>query len=263
MTDKLDMNKAPGHQVLAAAGKKALRPGGFGATEKLLEWADFHAGQTVLEFASSFGYSAISLAKRYGVHVVGVEQNPDSVARAEANIAKSGLAKQVEIFQGDILHLEQIAQISEQQFDYVLAEAILTMQSDAAKATLLKGIYNRLKPGGQLLIHELRVEGEQIDEIRRDLSATIRVNACPLSTNGWSHLVQETGLIIENLDTGPMMLLNPYRILKEEGILALLTMAWRMLTRPALRRRILSMRATFVRHSSNLGYIVLAARKPM
>lgn len=57
----LKFPNASGHEVLAAAGKKYLRPGGRIGTEQLCEWANFQPGETVLELASSFGYSAISL----------------------------------------------------------------------------------------------------------------------------------------------------------------------------------------------------------
>ena len=63
----LNFKTAPGHQVLAAAGKKALRPGGYTATEQLFAWADFQPGETVLALAASYGYSALALAQRYGV----------------------------------------------------------------------------------------------------------------------------------------------------------------------------------------------------
>ncbi len=52
---------APGHQVLAAAGKQTLSLGGRTATEKLFAWADFQPGETVLELTASFGYSAITM----------------------------------------------------------------------------------------------------------------------------------------------------------------------------------------------------------
>jgi cyclopropane fatty-acyl-phospholipid synthase-like methyltransferase len=64
---KLNLQTAPGHQVLATAGKKILRPGGRLATEQLFTWANFQPGETVLELASSFGDNAINLAKHYGV----------------------------------------------------------------------------------------------------------------------------------------------------------------------------------------------------
>ena len=254
---RLNFKTAPGHQVLAAAGKKVLRPGGYAATEQLFAWANFQPGETVLELAASFGYSAIALARRYGVRVVGVEKNPDSVARAQANVAAAGLTDQIEIIQGDIFHLEKISE----QFDYVLAEAILTMQSGTGKAKILAGICDRLKPGGQFLSHELRVEGTQADAIHRDLSTTIRVNAAPLPADGWITACQEASLTVENHDAGPMTLLNPSRIAQEEGVPTLLTIGWNMLTRPILRQRILAMRKTFLRHGSNLGYVVLTARK--
>jgi hypothetical protein len=70
MTATLNFATAPGHQILAAAGKKTLRPGGRKATEQLFTWANFQPGETVLELAASFGESAISLAKRFDVCVV-------------------------------------------------------------------------------------------------------------------------------------------------------------------------------------------------
>ena len=54
----LNFQTASGHQILAAAGKKYLRPGGRIATEQLFQWANFQPGETVLELASGFGYSA-------------------------------------------------------------------------------------------------------------------------------------------------------------------------------------------------------------
>src|SRR5687768_7025558 len=116
----INFQTAPGHQVMAAAGKKILRPGGRAATEQLFQWAGFQPGETVLELAASFGYSAIALAQRYGVRVVGVERDPESVARARANIKAAGLEGQVDVIEGNIFNLEQISE----QFDYVLAEAI-------------------------------------------------------------------------------------------------------------------------------------------
>gem|GEM_PF-3927003 len=61
-------------------GKKILQPGKRAATEQLFVWANFQPDQTVLRLASSFGDRAIALAQQYGVKVVGVEKNPESIA---------------------------------------------------------------------------------------------------------------------------------------------------------------------------------------
>ena len=136
MTATLYFATAPGHQVLAAAGKKILRPRGIEATEQLFTWANFQPGETVLELAASFGESAIKIAQRFNVRVVGVEKNPDSVARARADIKAAGLSDSITIVEGDIYQLDRITE----KFDYILAEAILTMQSDVGKAKILTAI---------------------------------------------------------------------------------------------------------------------------
>lgn len=251
-----DWKTATGHQVLAAAGKKMLRPGGRAATEQLLEWGDFQPGETVLELACSFGYSAIALAQRYGVQVTGIEKNPESVARARANVAAAGLSDRITILEGDIFHLDQLTE----KFDYVLAEAILTMQSPSGKAKILAGVSDRLKPGGEFLSHELRVQN-QSNEITAALRQAIRVNATPLSTVDWQAACASAGLQVTQTQIGPMALLNPQSVLQDEGWVDSLKMIWNVLTRPPIRQRVLEMYRIFQRYADDLGYIVLSAQK--
>lgn len=250
----LNFKTAPGHQILAAAGKKILRPGGRAATEQLFEWANFQAGDTVLELASSFGYSAIALAKRFGVRVVGVEKNPASVARAQENIRAAGLERQVEIIQGDIFHLDTIPE----QFDYVLAEAILTMQSLPGKAKILQGIRNKLKPGGKFLCDELLVRDHE-QEVHQTLSQVIRMNTTPLSVENWSNACEAAGLNVQHSKTGAMGLLNPIQMLQDEGLIDTARIFWNVLTKAPIRERVLQMRRAFKQHQHDLGYIALCA----
>lgn len=252
----LNFETATGHQVMAAAGKKILRPGGRAATDQLFEWAEFKPGETVLELAASFGYSAIALAQRYGVRVVGVEKNPESVARARANIEAAGLADRVQVIEGDIFRLDEISE----QFDYVLAEAILTMQSLPAKAKILQGIFARLKPGGKLLSHELLVNDREA-EIHRALAGVIRVNSTPLSESGWINACEAAGLSVIEHKTGKMGLLNPARIIQDEGWTDALIFFWNVFTQPRMRRRLLSMRRIFKQYQQELGYIIICAER--
>lgn len=250
----LNFKTAPAHQVLAAAGKKILRPGGRAATEQLFEWANFQPGETVLELASSFGYSALALAKRFGVRVVGVEKNPDSVARAQDNIRAAGLEGQVDIIEGDIFHLETIPG----QFDYVLAEAIVSMQSPAGKAKILQGIRNKLKPGGKFLSHELFVRNHE-EEVHRTLSQVIRMNVTPLSTENWSQACENAALQIQQYQIGAMGLLNPVQMIQDEGVVDTARIVWNVLTKAPIRERVLQMHHAFKQHQQDLGYIALCA----
>ncbi|MCU0551213.1 MAG: methyltransferase domain-containing protein [Leptolyngbya sp. Prado105] len=253
----INLKTATGHQVMAAAGKKILRPGGKAATEQLFEWADFKPGETVLELAASFGYSAIALAKRYGVRVVGIEKNPQSVDRARANIQAAGLADQVQVIEGDIFHLDQVPG----QFDYVLAEAILTMQSPSGKAKILRGIHDRLNPGGKFLSHELLVNDRE-EEICRALAAAIRVNSSPLCETNWIAACQTADLQVLQHRIGAMGLLSPARIIQDEGWSDALKFFWNVFTHAEIRDRLLTMRQVFQQYKQELGYIILTATAP-
>ncbi len=252
----INLDTATGHQVMAAAGKKILRPGGRAATQQLFEWANFQPGETVLELAASFGYSAIALAKRYNVRVVGVEKNPESVARAYANIKAAGLEDQVQVIEGDVFHLERISG----QFDYVLAEAILTMQSIPGKHKILQGIGDRLKPGGKFLSHELFANSRE-EEIHQALAATIRANSTPLSEANWMVALESVGLEVLQDQTGSMQLLNPIQVIQDEGLIDATKFFWNVLTRPQVRNRLLAIRRVFKQYEQELGYIILCAKR--
>lgn len=255
MTDAtLNFQTASGHQVLAAAGKKYLRPGGRAATEQLFGWANFQPGETVLELGSSFGYSAIALAKHYGVKVVGVEKDSDSVARARVNIRAAGLENQIEIIEGDIFHLEAIPG----KFDYVLAEAILTMQSPLGKAKILTGIHNKLKPRGKFLSHELLARDKE-ELIRSELAQVIRVNSTPLSEANWILACETAGMQVEKHKTGGMALLNLGRMIQDEGIVNTVRIFGNMLTHKPIRKRLLEMCSVFQKYRNELGYIIVCA----
>lgn len=252
----VNLQTATGHQVLAAAGKTILRPGGRSATEQLFNWADFKPGDTVLELASSFGDSAISLAQRFGVRVVGVEKNPDSVARAKANIKAAGLEGQVEIIEGDIFRLDAISE----EFDWVFAEAILSMQSIPGKNKILQGVQKRLKPGGKFLAHELIAQKHE-SEIHEDLAPIIRSNTTPLSEQHWIDIFAGAGLQVKQHKVGPFKLLDLRQIIEEEGLFSTIKILWNLFTRPVIRERVLSMRRVFEKYQEDLGYIVLVASK--
>ncbi|MEM8677257.1 MAG: class I SAM-dependent methyltransferase [Cyanobacteria bacterium P01_G01_bin.67] len=255
MTTTLNFATAPGHQVLAAAGKKILRPGGKAATEQLFTWANFQPGDTVLELAASFGESAIDIAKRFNVKVIGIEKNPDSVVKARENINAAGLDDLVTIIEGDIFQLDKIAA----KFDYVLAEAILTMQSEAGKAKVLSAIKNCLKPEGKFLSHEMLVRSHE-SEVRQSLSQTIRVNAHPLTISEWQLACSEAGMTLQESQVGKMGLLNLDQIVRDEGLLGTAKIAWNVLTNTNLRLRVLQMRRNFQQQRDRIGYIVLWAK---
>ena len=257
----LNFETAPGYEILAAAGKTVLRPGGRAATEQLFRWANFKPGETVLELAPGSGISVIALAKRFGVEVVGIEKDLDRVAIAQANAKAAGLERQVRFIQGNIFELETVsASFDSASFDYVLAEAILTMQSPVGKARILSGVRDRLKVNGKFLSHELLARNP-LESLHKDLSQATRVNATPLSEEGWIDTFIQAGLAVTQQQTGAMRLLSPFQVLQDEGAVHTAQIIWNVLTQPVIRDRILKMRQVFIQHQQDLGYIALCASR--
>lgn len=197
----------------------------------------------------------IAIAQRYQVHVLGIEKNPDSVAQARKNIRAAGVEDKVTIIEGDILQLDKIPD----KFDYVLGEAILTMQSEPGKAKILSSIKNLLKPEGKVLSHEMLVCANE-SAVRKNLSQSIRVNANPLTLSQWQSAYQTAGLTLQQWQTGEMGLLNFRQILRDEKLLGTIKIFWNTLTNANLRQRILKMRRSFQQNRQNIGYIVSWAK---
>ncbi len=253
-----DLTTAPGHVVLAAAGKTVLRPGGRAATAQLFQWANFKPGETVLELASGLGSSAIAMAKCYNVQVVGIEQDADRVKIARNKARSAGLTHQVQFIQGSIFQLEDIPA----SFDHILAEAILTMQLPTGKAKILAGVRDRLKVSGKFLSHELLAR-DNLDRLRQDLTQAIRVNATPLTETDWIDTFQQAGLTVTQQQIGAMSLFDPIQVLQDEGVIQTAQIFWNMMTQPMMRDRILTMRRVLNQHQSDLGYITLCATRKL
>jgi len=56
------------YTLLAVLGKKVIRPGGLGASEKIFRIANFQAGQNVLDIGCGVGTTAIQVTCRFGCH---------------------------------------------------------------------------------------------------------------------------------------------------------------------------------------------------
>jgi hypothetical protein len=59
-----------------------------------------------------------------------------------------------------------------------------------------------------------------------------------------------------------MALLNPGRLVRDEGFFRTLRFGWRVRRDRAARRRVIGMRRTFRTHRRNIAAICLVARKP-
>ncbi|WP_233188173.1 class I SAM-dependent methyltransferase [Actinomyces qiguomingii] len=251
------MASAPGHWVLARAGKRVLRPGGAALSTAMLGRARL-AGADVVELAPGLGRTAAEIIAAAPASYTAIDRDPDAARRVAAVVGDRGIVKQ-----GEAAHTA----LPDASADVVIGEAMLTMQSDKAKAAIVAEAARVLRPGGRYAIHELGVVPDDIDqtrytELRKDLARAIHVNARPMTQASWRQLLQDAGLEVDWVGTAPMALLKLGRNLRDEGLGGFARIARNVLTDSELRRRVLLMRRTFKRYEQDMVGIALVAHKP-
>lgn len=247
----------PGHWLLARLGKRVLRPGGRALTEQLLDDAALTSSD-VLEIAPGLGKTATSILRRNPRSYLGVESDPDAVALSQAAVGTAGRVVQADA---------QQTGADDASVDAVVGEAMLTMQSDRHKSEIVTEAFRVLRPGGRYAIHELALNPDTLSdtekaEIRKALARSIKVNARPLTETEWRTLLTSAGFEVQLVRFAPMALLQPRRVIADEGIGRTLAFVTNVIRNRAARKRILGMRAVFTRYRDNLAAIEIIATKP-
>ncbi|MGV1009814.1 MAG: methyltransferase domain-containing protein [Dermatophilaceae bacterium] len=246
-----------GHWVLARLGKRVLRPGGRQLTTTLLAHAAI-AGADVVELAPGLGRTARDILDLGPRSYLGVDADAQAVAAVTALAGGRGSA---------IVADASSTGLPDASVDVVVGEAMLTMQGEKAKAAIVSEAARVLRPGGRYAVHELALVPDDIDEavkteIRQSLARSIRVNSRPQTLAEWRSLLEGAGLVVERVDTAPMALLEPRRLVADEGLGGAVRFVAKLLTHPDARTRVLAMRHTFRSHQDAMLAVALVARKP-
>ena len=120
------------------------------------------------------------------------------------------------------------------------------------------------KAAGHWLLAQLGkkvLRPELKEEIQKDLARTIRVNARPLTVAEWTALAEEAGFEVLDVYQTDMALLEPKRLLADEGPAGVAKIAFNLARKPQIRERVLGMRGVFRRHADHIGAIGLILRK--
>jgi hypothetical protein len=141
------------------------------------------------------------------------------------------------------------------------------MHTPAQKARIVREAYRVLRPGGRYGIHELSLAPDTVDDatkatVQRDLSQAIHVGARPLTGAEWRALLEAEGFQVQTEARAPMHLLEPQRMIQDEGLLRTLRIVANVLRNPTARQRVRTMRQVFRQHAAHLGAIALVAVKP-
>ena len=249
----------PGHWLLAKMGKRVLRPGGIELTRTLLEQLDIQPADDVVEFAPGLGVTARMALLRGPASYTGVER--DEVAALEVGSYLSGPRRSCRVGSAEKTGL------ADRAASVVYGEAMLTMQGLEQKRRIVAEAFRLLRPGGRYGIHELALTPDDLprevqEEISREMSCEIHVGARPLTVREWRELLHGAGFLVGHETGAPMHLLEPRRLILDEGLPRALRFVCNLLSHSAARRRVFSMRRMFRRRRLHLVAIGLVAVKP-
>ena len=251
-------DRMQGHWVLARAGKRVLRPGGIGLTRRMLDALAISPQDRVVEFAPGLGATAQMVLQCHPLAYWGVEREPAAAEYLRQQL--TGTRAEIVLAQAEESGLPSSSA------SVVYGEAMLSMQSQERKNRIFAEARRLLATGGRYGIHELCFLPDDISdcvrhEIQAAMSKEIHVGVQPLSRSEWVRLFEQNGLKVKWTRDAPMHLLEPRRVLQDEGFSGGLRIAFNIATNSVLRHRILAMRRLFRKYGKHLGAISLVGQR--
>jgi len=251
-------NKMQGHWVLARVGKRVLRPGGVELTRQMLDALAIGPQDRVVEFAPGLGSTAGTVLQKHPQAYWGVERDPAAVSRLRRQFTKA--TAQI------VLGRAEESGLPDACASVVYSEALMSMQTQQQKISIISEVCRLLTAGGRYGMHELCLLPDDIPhqvrkEIQAAMSKEIHVGVQPLCRNEWISLFTENGLKVTWSGSAPMHLLEPRRLLADEGLMGSLCIGFRMAANPTLGQRVLAMRRLFHKYGEHLGAISLVGQR--
>jgi SAM-dependent methyltransferase len=111
--------------------------------DRMLELAQVKKGDIVYDLGSGDGRIVVTAAKKFGVHAIGFEIDPERIKESRENIKKAGVGHLVEIRQQDIRTVD-LSRASVLTM-YLLPEVNLMIRPN---------IWKQMKPGSRVVSHD-------------------------------------------------------------------------------------------------------------
>lgn len=256
--DQQHHDKMQGHWVLARVGKRVLRPGGVELTRQMLDALAIGPQDRVVEFAPGIGATAGTVLQKGPQEYWGVERDPAAATQLRRQF--TGTAAQI------VLGRAEESGLPDACASVVYSEALLSMQNQQQKSRIVSEACRLLIAGGRYGMHELCFLPDDIpDHVRQKMQAAmskeIHVGVQPLCRHEWISLFRQNGLKVIWIGKAPMHLLEPRRLLADEGFMGSLRIGFRMASSPMLGQRILAMRRLFHKYGAHLGAISVVGER--
>jgi SAM-dependent methyltransferase len=254
----LGAEKMPGHWLLARLGKRVLRPGGRQLTLRMIESLNIQPSDEVTEFAPGLGDTARLTLERKPSRYTAIERDADAAALVQKFLEGPD--------HSCVVGLAENTGLPDGSATVVYGEAMLSMQTPEQKSRIIRESHRLLKPGGRYAIHELCLIPADLDErtkqeIQKELASVIHHGTRPLTIAEWQGLLESEGFLIREYAQAPMHLLEPRRVIQDEGVFGALRFAFNLLRNREARRRVLAMRRVFSKYRDRLAAIMIVGQK--
>jgi SAM-dependent methyltransferase len=228
-------------------------------TRRLL--ADLAIGENddVVEFAPGLGITAAMTLSRRPRSYTAIERDAAAAAVVERKL--SGPQQRC------ILGTAEDTGLADASASVVYGEAMLSMQPAATKARIVAEAARLLVPGGRYGIHEMCLVPDDVDqatrdEIQREMSGQIHVGVRPLTIGEWRDILRSAGLTVVAEHTAAMHLLEPGRLIRDEGFFRAIRFVWNVAWHSSVRLRVFAMRSVFRKYRRHLAAVAIVAAKP-
>lgn len=256
--EALQAEKMPGHWLLARLGKRVLRPGGRQLTNRMIEALNIGPADAVIEFAPGLGETARLTLDKKPASYTAVERDKDAAALVQKFLQGP--------VQRCVAGLAEETGLPDASASVVYGEAMLSMQTPQQKSRIVREAYRLLKTGGRYGVHELCLIPDDLAEsakveIQNDLANAIHHATRPLTIAEWQGLLDAEGFSVRTQAQAPMHLLEPWRMIQDEGVFGALRFVFNLLRNREARRRVLAMRHVFSKHRDHLAAVMIVAQK--
>jgi ubiquinone/menaquinone biosynthesis C-methylase UbiE len=238
-------------------GMTVVHPGGYDATDELLDTLKIDQSSHVIDIACGKGTSAIYIAKRYGCKVTAIDISPELIEEAKHLTGKGVIAKRLSFSVCDAMKLP----FEDNLFDAAISQAMLVLVDDKIQA--IKEAKRVVKTGGHAGWLELSWKEEPTEEFL-DYVSTVLCSYCMRKAEtyeGWQEVFRKAGVPEVEIKRDTFRNSGVLHMLKDEGLTNTMKILSRYIGNSEVRKRMKLINEAFAKYPQYFGYGIYSFKK--
>ena len=238
-------------------GMTVVHPGGFNATNELLNRLKINQNSHVIDIACGKGTSALHIAKRYGCMVTAIDISPELIEEARHLASKRDITKRVNFLVCDAMKLP----FEDNFFDAAISQAMLVLVDDKIQA--INEAKRVVKKGGTAGWLELSWKNEPTEEFL-DYVSNVLCSYCMRKAEtyeGWKEVFRKAGVQEVDIIRNTFKNSGVLHMLKDEGLANTMKILLRYIGNSDVRKRMNLISEAFTKYPQYFGYGIYSFTK--